>query len=323
MTTDPSTAFPVADLRNLETDDEWQTMTRLFSTSGVDSADGGAALTATLGTSPRQVSLALGGCFVEGRYRPRQAAADAVAIPAAAGSDRIDRVVMRLDRQAAEPEDVLKPVVITGSPAASPTAPAMLSNAQYTDIPLWQWRARSTGVLDQLRDERRFVGLTHVSAPTDIGVLSTHQPGSLWWQRTANRLTVKQDSGVYIVAAEDTGWVAPAEQSGLYQSVASSPPLVRAKNGYGALAGAVRRITSAVGRGDDNSPILRIQADLRPSRQWTKAGIYDNVSGSTDPGHCRLVVDTNGWLFVQEPSRNIDVNTFIYLSQASGWPIGG
>lgn len=318
MSIDPSAAYPAADLRNLVTDDEWERITRLWGPSGVDIADGSAALAATLSVSPRAVMLTPGGCFVAGRYRPKQAATEQVAIPAASPQDRIDRAVMRLNRQAVAQTGIITPVVTTGTPSSTPTAPALLSNTQYVDIPVAQWRARSNGVVDQLVDERRWTGMPYQGAPTGIGVRADTPNGGLWWQTNRSRLVVKSGTGD-IVAAEDTGWVALNSVNSFWPNTSVTPPAVRAKNGVGFLAGAVTRAQSALGDGDARSNIIQLPAEYRPSRDHKAAVSMANTS----PILARLVIDaTDGMVFLEYPNRDVAVSVVLYLSQLSGWPIG-
>lgn len=321
MTADPTMAYPVATLNDIVTDDQWEKYTG-FLTSGVDAGDGPGALAVTLNASSRNAVVAPGGGWVKGRYRPKQATADNVPIPAASTQDRIDRVVFRLDRTAAALADAVKPVIITGTPANSPTKPAILDNATFYDEPLASYRATAAGTLTGLVDERRFTALGARSSLTASPPPGNAPVGSLWFQtdgiNSLGQLLVKQKTdGTHIVAAQDTGWVNLAP-TGFWQSVSSSPPAIRAKNGFGALAGAVSRTTNTLAAHDPNSPIGKIPAAYCPSRQWKKA-----VTLANNPIRSgRLVIEADGTFFLEYPTDDIQVGVFLYLSQLSGWPIG-
>lgn len=331
---DPTQAYPVATLNNVDTDAQWEKLTGAIAASGVDAGDGPGALAVTLNSSTRSAVVAPGGAFLQGRYRPAQASAESVAIPAASSQDRYDRVVMRLNRGASLLGDVVKPVIITGTPANSPSKPAILNNATLYDVPLASYRAAANGTLTELVDERRFIGLASRAAPIGIGVPAATPVGSLWWASDGGaagngRLLVKQlADGTHIPVAEDSGWVTlNTFGTALYEAVTSSPPAIRAKNGFGCLAGAVVRTDNDLAAGDDNSPILQIPAAYMPSRQWTS----DAVSGASSRVAYRLVIDASSrWLFLTENSAVLNhktgsdqsTGTFIYLSQVNPWPIG-
>lgn len=321
MTADPTQAYPVATLNDIVTDDQWEHYTG-FLTSGVDAGDGPGALAVTLNASTRNAVVAPGGGWVKGRYRPKQAAADSVAIPAASSQDRIDRIVLRLNRTASLLPDAVKPVIITGTPASSPTKPAILDDATFYDEPLASYRATAAGTLTQLADERRFTGLDARSSPTVSPPPASTPAGSLWFQtdgvNSLGQLLVKQKTdGSHIVAAQDTGWVNLAI-TGFWQGISSNLPAIRAKNGCAFLAGAVSRTTNTLGAHDPNSPIAEVPAAYRPSREWKQG-----VTLANNPLRSgRLVVEPDGSLFLEYPTDDVPVGVFFYLSQVSGWPIG-
>lgn len=330
--TDPTQAYPVASLNNVETDDQWERFTGTFAASGVDAGTGSGSLRVSLNVPGRAATIAPGGGFVKGRYRPAQATADSVPIPAASTQDRYDRVVLRLNRTASALADVLKPVIITGTPATSPTKPALLNDATLCDIPLASYRAAASGTLTALTDERRFIGLTLRAAPTAIGVPTGTPNGSLWWQsdgtNSVGQLLVKQkDDGTHIVAAQDTDWVDLSTFGTFWERDTSYRPGVRAKNGHGSLIGAAVRKSNDLSAGDDGSNVVQIPAAYRPGRLWVGSGVF----GSNPPGVCRLRIDPDsGWVSVEQNSRVINARTgsdqstgtHIYLSQVPPWPIG-
>lgn len=330
--TDPTQAYPVATLNNIETDDQWEAFTGGFTASGVNADTGPGSLQVSLNVSARTAVLAPGGAYIRGRYRPPQSAAEQLAIPAASSQDRYDRVAMRLNRSAVTVDDVLKPVIITGTPSNSPVKPAFGGDSQFTYIPLASYRAAASGTLTQLVDERRFIGLAARSAPTDIGVPAGIVNGSLWWQTDGvnglGQLMVKQKTdGTHIVAAQDSGWVNLSDFGTRWEGDNSFTPAVAAKNGFGCITGAAVRKDTDFGATGNSTNMVKVPAAYLPGRVWTGSAVF----GSDPPGVGRIRIDPDtGWVSIAATSRVISARTgsdqstgtHIYLSHLPPWPIG-
>src|SRR4051812_5780170 len=80
------------------------------------------------------VDVQSGRCFLQGVFGENGAAKQLTIAAADATNPRIDRVVLRLDTVAQDVEVL----VITGTPAVSPSAPALVRSATQTDYSLWQ-----------------------------------------------------------------------------------------------------------------------------------------------------------------------------------------
>lgn len=109
--------------------DEWSKMARLWRRSGVvDDADGELEVTAV--TGELQVQVAAGEAWLDSVYFASDAAETLNLDDADLNDDRIDLVVVRSDRDAGEA--TLQ--VITGTPAASPSAPTVTQDHEGSDV---------------------------------------------------------------------------------------------------------------------------------------------------------------------------------------------
>jgi len=124
------------------------------------------SLAPTLNTGARTLDMAAGSCVIKGVLWSCDATVS-TAIAAASGQDRIDRLVMRLNRTAGTAAAFLQPVIIQGTPSGSPTIPALVQTTTGNfDIPICHWTSRSTGALVTLVDER--LGALPTSTPQNM-----------------------------------------------------------------------------------------------------------------------------------------------------------
>jgi hypothetical protein len=125
------------------------------------------SLAPTLNTGARTLDIAAGSCCIKGALWSTDATVS-TAIPAASAQDRIDRLVMRLNRTAGTAAAFLQPFLIQGTPSGSPTIPSLSQTTTGNfDIPIAHWTSRSTGGLVTLVDERQSssYGTTPVNMP--------------------------------------------------------------------------------------------------------------------------------------------------------------
>jgi hypothetical protein len=150
-------------------------------------------LKVTLNSGARTAIAAPGYAFIRGQIWGCDAPV-ATAIPAASASPRIDLLVLRLDRQATTAVTIVQPVVITGTPSATPAPPAMLSTTRYQDILLGQWQSNADASFTGLIDARKFSG-----SPVEI-FSSTYRP-------TPSRLTFGFESNTgKLLAWNGSSW---------------------------------------------------------------------------------------------------------------------
>ncbi len=135
---------------------DWES---LMAAAGVrDGVDQTSSLVPTLDTSGRNAVIAAGNCVIKGMLWRCDAPVN-TAIPAASASNRIDRLVLRMNRGASTSPTVIQPVVITGTPSGSPTEPPLVQTPSgIWDIPISSWTSASNGTLTGLLDERQYTG---------------------------------------------------------------------------------------------------------------------------------------------------------------------
>lgn len=147
----------------LTTDADWESFI-----NGAGNGDGvimspSTSLAPALNTGARTLDLAAGQCLIKGKLWSTDATLP-TAIPAASGQNRIDRLVMRLNRTATTAVGWINPVLIQGTPSGSPVEPALTQTPTGNwDIPICRWTSASSGALTGLVDERFDVGKTMIS----------------------------------------------------------------------------------------------------------------------------------------------------------------
>lgn len=187
-------AFPLPGSTALVTTiSDWEDLFSPGLASGVIPRSGSGALLCTLDTIGRNAVANPGAAILRGFYKP-VSAATGTPIPAPSAQARIDRLVLRLDRSATDPDLFVRPFVITGTPGTSPQEPPLVQTSDgLWDLPLGSWTSAVSGALTVLKDERYFISriLSGLSAArpspngpvlfyeTDTGALAVWT-GSLW-----------------------------------------------------------------------------------------------------------------------------------------------
>jgi hypothetical protein len=195
-------AFPVPGVASMSTATEWEEYFTSADICGVVSG-----LVPSLNTTGRQAVMGVGAAMIRGYYKP-VTSSTGTAIPSASGSNRIDRLVLRLDRTASTAANWIKPVVIEGTPSSTPSPPAVTQSSSGSwDLPICRWTSASSGALSGLVDERYFLGgqtLLFSSTSRASGLI----PAS------PRRFGIETDTGHALVSdgaawneiAYDTGW---------------------------------------------------------------------------------------------------------------------
>jgi hypothetical protein len=152
----------------LTTTTDWESF---MSSAGIyDGIDGSNSLTPSLDTVGRNAVIGAGQALIKGQLWSCDAPVS-VPIPAASSQNRLDRLVLRLNRTASTSPNVVSPVVITGTPSGSPVMPPLQQTpAGLWDIPISNWVSNSGGTLTNLSDQRQY------SARSVISMQSTYHP---------------------------------------------------------------------------------------------------------------------------------------------------
>lgn len=251
-------AYPSPDT-NLTTVAQWEAFNVGLggSTGVVQGVGSGFAVSLNSGT--RSAVLAAGAALVRGFYSAKSSS-ESTAIPAASGSNRIDRLVLRLDRSQSGGTTWVKPVVITGTPSGSPQIPALQASTSGSwDLPIAHWTSASNGALTGLVDDRQYMagdvtvftsGSRPPATPIRLGI-ETNTRRVLWADGTA-----------WNVLSQDTGWADLSLSAGFTQG--GVPLAGRVKNSVAYLKGTVQVGPIIIPSGGQK--IANIPAYLQPDK---------------------------------------------------------
>jgi hypothetical protein len=139
----------------LSTMQEWEFFHSAL--GGRDAVDGPNAFVASFDVPGRNIVAALGNAVIKGQLW-RADASFSTAIPAASAQNRLDRLVLRLNRSATTAPTIVVPTIITGTPSGSPTLPAITQTPTgIWDMPICYWTSASSGALSGLTDDRDLI----------------------------------------------------------------------------------------------------------------------------------------------------------------------
>ncbi|MEU6033966.1 hypothetical protein ABZ801_01005 [Actinomadura sp. NPDC047616] len=263
----PDNAYPMPGQTTMSTLAEWESYFTAVTATGVV-----AGLDPGLNSQARTATVQVGGAMIRGIYKP-VTAVTSVTIPAPATQNRVDRLVLRLDRDSTKPEDFVKFVVVTGTPAANPLPPAIQqatgSRGMY-DLPIARWISQSSGALTGLLDERVFLG----TAPAVYNSQARPTPNrpTLGIETDTGRVT-HWNGTTWRVVADDTGWIdLPINGPDRAAWTANTINRIRRRNGVVHMRFSVRRWTrSGVSTSDeDGSAPLVVPVGFRPG--WDHFG---------------------------------------------------
>lgn len=267
-------------------------------------------LAPSINSGARTVSAATGAAFVRGFYIANPTSTYTANVPAASVADRVDRLVLRLDRTASVAANWLKPVIIQGT-SGSTTPPAIQStDAGSWDLPIARWTTKADGTLANLVDER------YKSGGQFLVFNSTARPPASPPRQAYELDTGKplySDGSQWNYYGSDTGYQ-NLPISGFW-AVGGFQPQIRLLNGWVYLRGSIARTTNTLQSTDTNSPIGTIPAQFRPAGTHNWAGLTSSMS------HVRLQVtfDT-GALAIVDLSADIPTGRAVYLD--TSWPVG-
>lgn len=184
---------------------DWETASGGLGASDGVIAPSSGALAPSLDGAGRNAVMAAGACMVKGSLWSCDASVN-TAIPAASGSDRIDRLTLRLLRTAGTATAFLQPNIITGTPSGSPVIPALIQTTTgIWDLPICHWTSKSTGALVSLVDERFDCGTDMQSGPSGNMPLWHVRP-RLYYQTDTNVLMVWTGSAWVPVGSQPASW---------------------------------------------------------------------------------------------------------------------
>lgn len=176
-------AFPVPGIAPANTAAQWEDLFAAPLLLGGVVPGVGNSLAGSLDISGRHAVLGSGGAIMRGYYKPVTAPTN-TPIPAASSQNRIDRLVLRLDRSQTDPDNWITPVIITGAPGATPAEPPIVrTTSGLWDLPICSWTSQHSGALAGLTDERYYCNQV-------LAGLSTARPTP-----AGTALMIEQDTG--------------------------------------------------------------------------------------------------------------------------------
>lgn len=305
MALDNSVPAPSNQLTTLT---QWENLYSVMGSGVIPNA--GNEFIPTLDSVNRLVNIGTGSAVIRGFFT-NGSTTTSTGAPAASGSPRIDRLVLRLDRTAVTAANWIKPVIITGTPAASPTAPAIqssLSTSGQWDLPICQYRAETNGSLTSLIDERY-----KLSSPLTIMTSASRpsaSPPRMGWEIDTSRL-MYSDGTTWHALASDTNWIDLSLSSGWTQGSISLA--TRVLNGVCFITGEINSTTNV---GADKM-IASLPAGTKPA----KTTIFEAYVTTGTTVQCIAYAGTGraGQLWLVDNATAVDSGET--LSMTRQWPV--
>lgn len=187
----------------LQTLNQFERMFARFQWSGIDGTPGGVGMQASLDTSNRAIVIAAGAATTRG-VRWEADAPVSTPVPAADAQDRIDRLVLRLDRTKPTPQEYVFLKVLTGTPGANTPPSVTRTDDGIFDDYICQWRSSASGALSNLLDERSWMATDGI-----VPCFSYRRPssgfGALMGELDTQKFRVGL-GGSFVTFAEDSGF---------------------------------------------------------------------------------------------------------------------
>lgn len=246
-------------------EDQFSQVLRLFGHDGVDGHPGDTSLKVSVVDSTH-VSVGTGSALVQGFGCLITGSAESVTVTvnSNATQDRLDRIVLRLNRTA----NTLAPFHIAGTPSATPQLPALTRTSTIYDMPLASYtRPRNSGAITGLADGRDFLG--DPAPMTSTNRHSNPHRGMLGYETDTGRQVRWTGSAWEVVfdpAAAfltDSGWL-DLNLTGSGRVATVSDLKGRKVGNVVEIRGAVRRVESGAHTSPDYSIIQGLPSSLQP-----------------------------------------------------------
>lgn len=292
--------YPFPGVSQITTANEWEAYFSAVQLDGVVSG-----LVPSLQSGARTVSVGAGSAYLRGYLKP-VSATTATPVPAADSQDRVDRLVLRLDRDAASSDDYIVPAVLTGT--AGTSAPPSLTRGAtgYWELPICRWTSKADGSLTGLVDER--YGPSWFTSAARSQQLVPAAPA---------RTAIESDTG-QVYRSDGSTWVSIYQDTGDIPLSVTFPSLWESRSPYqwGRRIGTFVTIEMNLKRTKDTlytspsdasegSQLTTLPAILRPKRELhapvvLTAGIVARIRYRTD-----------GTVFLQAPSVDVPPGRFV------------
>lgn len=301
--------YPYPGVSQIETAAEWE---GFFSAVQLDGVVSG--LTPTINSGARTASVGVGSAYLRGFYKP-VTSTTATSVSAASAQDRVDRLVLRLDRDAATSATYIVPTVLAGT-AGVATPPALTRGTSGAwDLPVSRWTSKADGTLTGLVDER-YGPSWFTSAARAAGLVSA-APARVALEVDTGQI-YRSDGSVWTLVTQDTGWIVLAMNGPNANAWSVNDALqYRLLNGVVYLRFSLTRILFKLGLSDaDGSTPYRLPAGFRPASSSPPVLGHGNHSRS----NIILYIYATGDIRIYPLDEDLPIGRRIY-AQAE-FPIG-
>jgi len=266
----------------------------------------GSGFAGSLNSGTRSAVVSSGAAVVRGFY-VHGGSSVSTAIPAASGQNRIDRLVLRLDRTASAAGNWILPFVIEGTPGSNPQLPALaVSPTGSWDTPICHWTSGSNGSLSALVDDRVFMGQQTLAFPS-----TSRPPASmigLGIETDTGRI-LQSDGTAWSVVIDDTGWVTVPLLG--HWAVGGFTPQVRRINNVCYFRGSVVRTTDVLPASNTDNNVAAMPAGFIP------AGTHNWSAMTSATAYLRLQLQQgSGAVAVVDQSATVGIGSAVYLDTA-------
>lgn len=300
-------AYPTSS-STLSTMTQWEA----FWVGGLGGAAGviagtGSELIPSINSSARSVSLGSGAALVRGFYSNNPSTYTAT-VPTQSAGDRVDRMVLRLDRTAMTAPNWIKPTIIQGTSGSS-SPPAVQSGSTGSwDLLICRWTTKADGTLTGLVDERSKLGGSFV-AFTSTGRPAASPP-RLGWETDTSRLLLA-DGTSWSAVFTDSDWF-DVPVTGHWQA-GSYAPQVRRRDQVICLRGSVTRTVDTLQSTVVNSQIAALTSDFFPQ------GTHNFTTLTSAVSPARLQISPSGVLAIVDLAADLTVGRSVYLDTTYFW----
>jgi hypothetical protein len=256
-------------------------------------------LAPSINSGARTVSLATGAAFVRGFYIENPTAVYTATVPAKSAADRVDRMVLRLDRTASVAANWLQPLIIQGT-SGSQTPPALQSSTTGSwDLPIARWTTKADNTLTGLVDERQLAGGQFLLFNSNAR--PTASPPRQGYERDTGKV-MYADGSKWNYYDSDTGWLDLILTNAAWKEFLNCE--FRIRNGVVFLRVVVQRQGSTFSKDDpDGSPLFTLPTSARPN-----VNQYGTAWFSGSAGGARVDIDsTTGVVSLQHNLSDVTV----------------
>lgn len=286
--------------KQLTTMGEWELYHAQIQWSGINATPDGGELAPAFDPQQRQIVIAPGSALIRGLTWETDTPLG-TDIPAASSQDRIDRLVLRYDRtvdETGDPNDVVTPVVIAGTPGSSQPPAVQQTTDGLFDMHIARWTSSANGALLSLVDERDFFS---TQGPVPCFSYARRAPGvgTLIYEVDTHAVRIG-DGGAWrnVLLEDDSGKVTLQPSWPDHWSPAVDIVVYR-RNGWIALRVSVTRKTRSLNPGNEDSYplIVTLPAAYRPPVNWYSHYYVDGGGHGTaviryDDGTVKLAAGT-------------------------------